>query len=222
MARSEADILQWSEPGRAASLSCRRQAGEQGPKTTHRGSLRGDQDRGFQAEPAAARHVHLGLTQAMLHMLKAEAGPHWQAEARQSAATPADRFAPSMRREDQRIDMAKLHRPGAAHGAGDDDDDGLTTAPDHDTAPDQNIDRTYGLSCKGRRGSEVPQNEATGVYRSGLLCAIRSAASNIEGDGDDVQAHASSLAGNCGIAASFRRTSSWLHRAAAASVQLGL
>jgi hypothetical protein len=52
------------------------------------------------------------LTQALIHMLKAQAWPlsrevpHWQAEARRFRGDATDRFAPSMR---QRIDLAKLY-----------------------------------------------------------------------------------------------------------------
>ena len=53
------------------------------------------------------------LTQALVHMLKAEAWPQslaapgWRAEAIRFRGDAADRFAPSMR---QRIDLARLYR----------------------------------------------------------------------------------------------------------------
>jgi uncharacterized protein DUF29 len=53
------------------------------------------------------------LTQAFIHMLKAEAwplssaAPGWRAEAIRFRGDAADRFAPSMR---QRIDLARLYR----------------------------------------------------------------------------------------------------------------
>jgi hypothetical protein len=53
------------------------------------------------------------LTQALTHMLKAEAWPlardvpHWQAEARRFRGDAADGFVPSMR---QRIDLARVYR----------------------------------------------------------------------------------------------------------------
>src|SRR6185312_4388879 len=57
------------------------------------------------------------LTQALVHMLKAEAWPlsrdvpSWQAEARRFRGDAADRFAPSMR---QRIDMKRVYRRALA------------------------------------------------------------------------------------------------------------
>jgi hypothetical protein len=57
------------------------------------------------------------LTQALLHMLKAQAWPRtqwipgWQAEARLFRGQAADRLAPSMR---HRIDLARLYRRALA------------------------------------------------------------------------------------------------------------
>lgn len=53
------------------------------------------------------------IIQALLHDLKAEAGPllpdvpHWRAEARGFSSETRDRFTPSMR---QRLDIEKLYR----------------------------------------------------------------------------------------------------------------
>jgi hypothetical protein len=103
------DILEWSE--RQAALLRRRAAGElvndaelDWPNIAEEiGSVGSEQ----------LHAVTSLLTQAILHMLKAEAWPlardvpHWQAEARRFRGDAADRFAPSMR---QRIDLAHLYR----------------------------------------------------------------------------------------------------------------
>lgn len=53
------------------------------------------------------------LSQALVHILKAEAWPpsrevpHWQSEARRFRADAADRYGPSMR---QRLDLARIYR----------------------------------------------------------------------------------------------------------------
>ncbi|MFL5286414.1 MAG: hypothetical protein ACJ8AW_36920 [Rhodopila sp.] len=60
------------------------------------------------------------------------------------------------------------------------------------------------------------------VSKQLAVCDPLNGTRNAEGDGDDVQAHASSMACVSGTAVSFRRASSRLHRAAAAGVQLGL
>ena len=109
MSEYEADILQWSE--HQAALLRRRAAGE----------LLNEAELDWpniaeEIEAVGSEQLHAVtslLTQAILHMLKAEAWPlsgevpHWQAEARRFRGDAADRFAPSMR---QKIDMAKVYR----------------------------------------------------------------------------------------------------------------
>jgi len=109
MSEYEADILLWSE--HQAALLRRRAAGE----------LVNDADLDWpniaeEIEAVGSEQLHAVaslLTQALVHMLKAEAWPlsrevpHWQAEARRFRGDAADRFAPSMR---QRIDLVKIYR----------------------------------------------------------------------------------------------------------------
>jgi hypothetical protein len=109
MSDYDTDILTWSE--RQTELLRRRAAGE----------LINDADLDWPniaEEIEAVGRSELNavtslLTQALLHMLKAEAWPlarevpHWQAEARRFRGDAADRFAPSMR---QRIDLARVYR----------------------------------------------------------------------------------------------------------------
>jgi hypothetical protein len=109
MSEYEADILLWSE--HQAALLRRRAAGELG----------NDADLDWpniaeEIEAVGSEQLHAVtslLTQALVHMLKAEAWPlsrevpHWQAEARRFRGDAADRFAPSMR---QRIDLVKIYR----------------------------------------------------------------------------------------------------------------
>jgi hypothetical protein len=109
MSDYDIDVLLWSE--RQADLLRRRAAGE----------LVNDSDLDWpniaeEIEAVGSEQLHAVtslLTQALLHMLKAEAWPlsrevpHWQAEARRFRDDAADRFAPSMR---QRIDIAKIYR----------------------------------------------------------------------------------------------------------------
>ena len=109
MSQYEADILQWSE--NQAALLRRRAAGE----LVNEAELDWP-NIAEEIEAVGSEQLHAVtslLTQAILHMLKAEAWPlsgevpHWQAEARQFRGDATDRFAPSMR---QRIDVAKLYR----------------------------------------------------------------------------------------------------------------
>jgi len=80
--------------------------------------------------------VHSMLTQALIHMLKAEAWPtardasSWRAEAIRFRGDAADRFAPSMR---QKIDMAQLYR--RALRAVPETIDGLAPLPLPETCP---------------------------------------------------------------------------------------
>jgi hypothetical protein len=109
MSDYDTDILTWSE--RQADLLRRRAAGE----------LVNDAEVDWpniaeEIESVGSEQLHAVtslLTQALVHMLKAEAWPlsrdvpHWQSEARRFRIDAADRFAPSMR---LRIDLAKLYR----------------------------------------------------------------------------------------------------------------
>ena len=109
MTAYDADVLAWSE--QQAELLRRRAAGE----------LINDAALDWpniaeEIESVGSEQLHAVtslLTQALLHMLKAEAWPlapyvpHWQGEARRFRGDAADRFTPSMR---QRIDMTKLYR----------------------------------------------------------------------------------------------------------------
>src|SRR3954463_5250950 len=109
MSEYEADILLWSE--HQAALLRRRAAGE----------LVNDADLDWpniaeEIEAVGSEQLHAVaslLTQALVHMLKAEAWPlsrevpHWQAEARRFRGDAADRFAPSM---GQKIDWPRLSR----------------------------------------------------------------------------------------------------------------
>jgi Domain of unknown function DUF29 len=109
MSAYDTDILAWSE--RQAELLRRRAGGE----------LINEAELDWpniaeEIESVGNEQLHAVtslLTQAILHMLKADAWPqsgevaHWQAEARRFRGDAADRFAPSMR---QRIDMTKLYR----------------------------------------------------------------------------------------------------------------
>jgi hypothetical protein len=109
MSQYEADILRWSE--HQAALLRRRAAGE----LVNEAELDWP-NIAEEIEAVGSEQLHAVtslLTQAILHMLKAEAWqlsgevPHWRAEARRFRGDAADRFAPSMR---QRIDMVKLYR----------------------------------------------------------------------------------------------------------------
>ena len=109
MSEYEADILLWSE--HQAALLRRRATGD----------LVNDAELDWpniaeEIEAVGSEQLHAVtslLTQALTHMLKAEAWPlsrevpHWQAEARRFCGDAADRFVPSMR---QRIDMVKIYR----------------------------------------------------------------------------------------------------------------
>src|SRR3954449_3169330 len=109
MSDYDADILTWSE--RQAALLRRRAAGE----------LVNDADLDWsniaeEIESVGSEQLHQVtslLTQALVHMLEAEAWPlsrevpHWQSEAMRFRIDAADRYTPSMR---QRIDLAKLYR----------------------------------------------------------------------------------------------------------------
>jgi hypothetical protein len=109
MSQYEADILRWSE--HQAALLRRRAAGE----LVNEAELDWP-NIAEEIEAVGSEQLHAVtslLTQAILHVLKAEAWPlsgevpHWRAEARRFRGDAADRFAPSMR---QRIDMVKLYR----------------------------------------------------------------------------------------------------------------
>lgn len=109
MSEYEADILLWSE--HQAALLRRRAAGE----------LVNDADLDWpniaeEIEAVGSEQLHAVtslLTQALAHMLKAEAWPlsrevpHWQAEERRFRGDATDRSAPSMR---QKIDLVKIYR----------------------------------------------------------------------------------------------------------------
>jgi len=109
MSDYDTDILEWSE--RQAALLRRRAAGE----LVNEAELDWP-NIAEEIESVGSEQLHAVtslLTQAILHMLKAEAWPlsrdvpHWQGEARRFRGDAADRFAPSMR---QKIDLAKLYR----------------------------------------------------------------------------------------------------------------
>jgi hypothetical protein len=109
MSDYDTDILEWSE--RQADLLRRRASGE----------LVNDAELDWpniaeEIESVGSEQLHAVtslLTQALVHMLKAEAWPlsrdvpHWQSETRRFRIDASDRFAPSMR---LRIDLAKLYR----------------------------------------------------------------------------------------------------------------
>jgi hypothetical protein len=104
----EADILEWSE--RQADLLRRVAAGDRSNDAAPDWPNIIEEIESLGRGQLAA--VRSRLTQALLHMLKAEAWPHssavpgWQAEAMRFRLDAADIFAPSMR---QHLDVAKLY-----------------------------------------------------------------------------------------------------------------
>ena len=102
------DILLWSE--RQAELLRRIAAGDPVHDLVDWEHVIGEVESVGSEQLAAVQSM---LTQALIHMLKAEAwptvrdAPHWRAEVVRFRGDATDRFAPSMR---QRIDMARLYR----------------------------------------------------------------------------------------------------------------
>lgn len=107
MSEYENDILEWSE--HQAALLRRAAAGERVNGLDWPNIIDEVESVGL----SELRSVASLLTQALAHMLKAEAWPSsrevpgWRAEARRFRDEAADRFTPSMR---HRIDLVKLHR----------------------------------------------------------------------------------------------------------------
>jgi len=127
----DTDILEWS--GQQAELLRRLAAGE-------RVNDQVDWDNVIEeVESVGSEQLHAVqslLTQALIHVLKAEAwptvrdAPNWRAEAIRFRGDAADRFSPSMR---QKVDMARLYR--RALRALPDTMDGLAPLPVPDVCP---------------------------------------------------------------------------------------
>ena len=127
----DTDILEWS--GQQAELLRRLAAGE-------RVNDQVDWDNVIEeVESVGSEQLHAVqslLTQALIHMFKAEAwptvrdAPNWRAEAIRFRGDAADRFSPSMR---QKVDMARLYR--RALRALPDTMDGLAPLPVPDVCP---------------------------------------------------------------------------------------
>jgi Domain of unknown function DUF29 len=104
----DTDILEWSE--HQAELLRRVAAGEPTNEAPDWSNIIEE------IESVGSEQLHAVtslLTQALVHMLKAEAWPlsstvpHWRSEAIRFRGDAADRYSPSMR---QRINIAKLYR----------------------------------------------------------------------------------------------------------------
>ena len=127
----DTDILEWS--GQQAELLRRLAAGE-------RVNDQVDWDNVIEeVESVGSEQLHAVqslLTQALIHVLKAEAwptvrdAPNWRAEAIRFRGDAADRFSPPMR---QKIDLARLYR--RALRALPDTMDGLAPLPVPDVCP---------------------------------------------------------------------------------------
>jgi len=127
----DTDILEWS--GQQAELLRRLAAGERVNDQVDWGNVIEE------VESVGSEQLHAVqslLTQALIHMLKADAwptvrdAPNWRAEAIRFRGDAADRVSPSMR---QKIDMARLYR--RALRALPDTMDGLKPLPVPQTCP---------------------------------------------------------------------------------------
>lgn len=112
MSEYDADILLWSE--RQAALLRRLAVGEGVNDQIDWGNLIEEIECVGRSELSAVRSL---LTQALIHMLKAQAWPNlrdapsWRGEAIRFRQDAAERFSPSMR---QKIDLSRLYRNALA------------------------------------------------------------------------------------------------------------